>query len=231
MSGILRFEVDGGRTIELRPRRLVVAGWTGRDRAAIQHHIEELGRLGVAPPSAVPLYYRLAHALLTQDETVEALGASSTGEAEPVLVRAEGRWWLTVGSDHTDRDAEAWSVAGSKQMCAKPLGRSAWVWAEVEAGADAMQLRSEILENGDWVAYQEGALARIRPLAELLAGLPADVVVEDGLVMFCGTLGAIPDAEGRGVRPAAAMRVEIVDSVRGRTLRHEYRVTTLPMVA
>ena len=38
----------------------IVAGWAGRDLAAIEHHIEELAALGVPRPSAVPLYYRIA---------------------------------------------------------------------------------------------------------------------------------------------------------------------------
>ena len=30
---------------------LVIAGWTGRDVAALNHHIEELKAIGVQPPS------------------------------------------------------------------------------------------------------------------------------------------------------------------------------------
>ena len=43
---------------------LVIAGWTGRDVAALNHHIEELKAIGVQPPSKVPLYYRVAASLL-----------------------------------------------------------------------------------------------------------------------------------------------------------------------
>ena len=42
----------------------MVAGWTGRDSAAIEHHIEELAALGVPRPSSVPLYYRMASLLI-----------------------------------------------------------------------------------------------------------------------------------------------------------------------
>ena len=35
---------------------LVIAGWTGRDVAALNHHVEELKAIGVQPPSSVPLY-------------------------------------------------------------------------------------------------------------------------------------------------------------------------------
>ena len=225
---MLRFQA-GTKMLEVEPRQLVIAGWTGRDRAAIDHHIEELAAIGVPRPSSVPLYYRVAASLLTQSSQIEVLGGDSSGEVEPVLVRAQGRWWLTVGSDHTDRDAERAGVALSKQLCAQPLASLAWAWDGVASRADAIALRSEIFEGGRWVRYQDGTLASIRPLTQLIAGLPADAPVADGLVLFCGTLGALPDATGRGVRPAARMRLQLIDG--DRTLTHEYETTALPQVA
>jgi hypothetical protein len=225
---MLRFQA-GTEVLDVQPRQLVIAGWTGRDRAAIDHHIEELGAIGVPRPSTVPLYYRVAASLLTQAAQIEVLGAGSSGEVEPVLIRALGRWWLTVGSDHTDRDAERAGVALSKQLCAKPVALQAWPWDAVAARADTIVLRSEIFEGGRWVRYQDGTLASIRPLEQLVAGLPADAPVADGLVLFCGTLGALPDASGRGVRPAARMRLLLVDG--NRTLTHEYATAALPQVA
>ena len=94
------------RLLSVRPTQLVIAGWTARDAAAVQHHIDELALLGVAPPSSVPLYYRNSASLLTQSPELQTLGENSSGEAEPMLFRAEGQWWLTVGSDHTDRTVE-----------------------------------------------------------------------------------------------------------------------------
>jgi hypothetical protein len=226
---MLRFEVADGLPIEVEPTQLVIAGWTGRDRAAIDHHIEELAAIGVPRPSSVPLYYRVSVSLLTQATQIEVLGAGSSGEVEPVLVRARGRWWLTVGSDHTDRDAERVGVALSKQLCAKPVASSAWDWATVAARADIIGLRSEIFEYGRWVRYQDGRLASIQPLEQLIAGLPADAPVADGLVLFCGTLGAVPDASGRGVRPAARMRLHLIDG--DHTLTHEYATIALSQVA
>src|SRR5687767_11433548 len=193
---MLRFEVADAPVVEIEPKQLVIAGWTGRDRAAIEHHIEELAAIGVPRPSSVPLYYRVAAALLTQATQIDVLGPGSSGEVEPVLVRARGHWWLTVGSDHTDRDAERAGVALSKQLCAKPVASSAWDWESLATRADTIGLRSEIFEHGRWVRYQDGTLASIRPLEQLIAGLPADAPVADGLVLFCGTLGALLDASG-----------------------------------
>ncbi|MEW5879627.1 MAG: DUF2848 family protein, partial [Pseudomonadota bacterium] len=107
----LVFDVSGAQTLAVQVRELVIAGWTGRDAAAIEHHIEELAALGIPRPSQVPLYYRVSSTLLTQGDSIEVLGETSSGEAEPVLIRANGHWWLSVGSDHTDRKVEAYSVA------------------------------------------------------------------------------------------------------------------------
>ena len=45
---------------------LIVAGWTGRDEAALRHHIEELAAIGVPRPSSVPVFYRNSALNVTQ---------------------------------------------------------------------------------------------------------------------------------------------------------------------
>lgn len=225
---------DGTRSTAVHlvaPRALVVAGWTGRDIAAIEHHIEELAELGVPRPSSVPLYYRVAAQLLTQSSAIEALGDQSSGEAEPVLFFSQGEWWLSVASDHTDRQAESYSVAVSKQMCAKPVAEAAWRWRDVQAHQDTLELRSRILEDGRWVDYQRGTLASIRPLAGLRDGMPGASAAPEGLFMTCGTLGALPNAKGEGIRPATQMEIELHDPKLRRRIVHRYAVEALPVVA
>jgi len=239
MNSPLRFACesiadDGTRCAAIHrvaPRALVVAGWTGRDIAAIEHHIEELAALGVPRPSSVPLYYRVAAQLLTQSPAIEALGDQSSGEAEPVLFFSQGEWWLSVASDHTDRHVESYSVAVSKQMCAKPVAEAAWRWRDVQAHQDTLELRSRILEDGRWIDYQRGTLASIRPLAGLRDGMPGAGSAPEGLFMTCGTLGALPNARGEGIRPAAQMEIELHDPKLRRRIVHRYAVEALPVVA
>lgn len=107
---------SGSQTARFLPDHLVIAGWAARDEAAVRHHIDELAAIGVPPPSSVPLFYRGAASLLTQAERVEFLGPDSSGEIEPVIVAMTDGLWLTIGSDHTDRKAEAQGVALSKQL-------------------------------------------------------------------------------------------------------------------
>lgn len=217
--------------LAVAPRQLVIAGWTGRDAAAIDHHIHELELIGVPAPSQVPLYYRCGADLLTQSASIEVLGADSSGEAEPVLFFAAGQWWLTVGSDHTDRKVETYSIAVSKQMCPKPVAAVAWRWSDVAGYQDELELHSSILEDGEWVAYQRGSFASIRPLQSLRDGFLAGAAPLEGSFMTCGTLGALPNAAGQGIRPAAQMQLEIRDPRRKRSIVHRYTVQSLPVVS
>ena len=112
--------------IDLTIDAVVVAGWTGRNDKAVQHHIDELAALGIAPPSRVPLYYRVSDALLIQAKTISVLGNGTSGEVEPLLIKANGKTYFGLASDHTDRDLEQHSVAASKQACAKPIADTLW---------------------------------------------------------------------------------------------------------
>lgn len=217
--------------VSVPAKHFVIAGWTGRDAEAIQHHIHELELLGVPAPSSVPLYYRASASMLTQSDLIEVLGPDSSGEAEPVLFFAQGEWWLTVGSDHTDRRVETYSVAVSKQMCPKPVGRVAWRWSDVASYQDEIELRSRIFEGGKWVDYQKGTFASIRPLVTLRDGCYPAETPDVGSFVSCGTLGAIKNDQGQGIRPAALMELEIHDPRTKRRIIHRYEVEMLPVIA
>jgi len=213
-----------GERIGFDVAMLIVAGWTGRDEAALRHHIEELAAIGVPRPSSVPVFYRNSTLNVTQTSRLEVLGPDTSGEAEPVVVAHGGRLWLTVGSDHTDRKAETIGIALSKQLCGKPVGRELWLLDDVAGHWDQIRLRSFATIDGRRVAYQNGTLAGMRTPADLIARLGA--ALAPGTVMCCGTLAAIG-----GIRPATRFEVELEDPVLGRTLRHAYDVDVLPVVS
>jgi hypothetical protein len=202
---------------------LIVAGWTGRDEAALRHHIEELAAIGVPRPSSVPVFYRNSTLNVTQSSQVQVLGPDTSGEAEPVVVAHDGRLWLTVGSDHTDRKAETMGIALSKQLCAKPVGRDLWLLDDVAAHWDQLKLRAFATIDGRRVTYQEGTLAGMRTPTDLIARYGA--ALSSGTMMFCGTLAAIG-----GIRPASRFEMELEDPVLNRTLKHAYDVDILPVV-
>ncbi len=217
----MKFEHENSE-LSLDLHRLVIAGWTGRDAVGIQHHIEELAALGVAPPSATPLFYECDPASLTQSDEIRVLGDTSSGEAEPLILKSEGRVYLGLGSDHTDRALEVYGVAQSKYICPKPVARTLWDFDDVKNHADELILRSWIEEGGQEALYQDGTLAAIRPLAELVEGAG----LQDGEVMFCGTIGAIG-----GVRPAMRFRAALIDPVLAREIHLSYRMNALDVVS
>ena len=63
--------ISGQQRHEVALDALVIAGWTGRDAAAMEAHIEELAALGVARPSASPLFYRVGASLLTSAASIQ----------------------------------------------------------------------------------------------------------------------------------------------------------------
>jgi len=225
---MLTFTCLGAETKSVTPAfdTLIVAGWTGRDTAALEHHIEELAALGVPRPSSVPVFYRNSVNNLTQTARLEVLGPDTSGEVEPVLFALDTGMWLGVGSDHTDRKAETMGIALSKQLCGKVIGQTLWPLAEVVDHWDQLIIRSYATIGGTRVLYQEGPLSGMRTPADLLARYDGSKALKAGSVMFCGTVGA----KG-GIRPASRFEMEIEDPVRGRKLSHAYDVVALPVVS
>src|SRR3954453_17021336 len=138
--------------------RAVMAGWTGRDPAARDKHIAELEAIGVARPATTPIFYRVASRRLTTEDSIEVSGGETSGEVEFVLIGWEGRIFVGVGSDHTDRKVESYSVPVSKQMGDKPMASVLWELEEVAGHWDQMILRAHALIGGKRVLYQEGTL-------------------------------------------------------------------------
>ncbi|ASU39695.1 hypothetical protein hmeg3_16330 [Herbaspirillum sp. meg3] len=206
---------------------LIIAGWAGRDMAAIEHHIEELAALGIQRPSAVPLYYRVSSNQLTQSSAVQVLGGESSGEVETFVFNAGGELYVSIASDHTDRKLEAHSVAFSKQACVKPVASAAWKLADVADYWDELVIRSWIKEDGKEVLYQEGTLASLRTPQDLIARFTdGKQILPEGCGMTCGTVGAIG-----GIRPATSFTMELFDPRRQRALRHSYEAEILAEVA
>jgi len=201
---------------------LVVAGWTGRDPAAVEKHIKELERLGVKRPATTPIFYRVSAARLTTAEEIEVVGERSGGEVEFVLLQHGGRLWVGAGSDHTDRKVESYGITVSKQMYDKPMAAELWSYGDIAEHWDQLTLRAW----ADGELYQEASVSTMLAPAELIAGYTGGSgALAEGTVMFSGTIST----KG-GLKPAERFKFELEDPVLGRTLRHEYTVRILPIV-
>jgi hypothetical protein len=212
---------SGARPTEVAIAHAVVAGWTGRDAAAVEKHIRELEALGVKRPATTPIFYRVSAARLTTADDIEAVGETSGGEVEFVLLQHAGRLWVGTGSDHTDREVEKYGVTVSKQMCDKPIAPLFWAFDEVAPHWERLVLRAHVTEGGKRALYQEGAVTAMLDPRDLIGRYAPSL--SDGTLMFCGTLAA-----HGGVRPTKEFAFELEDPVLGRKIAHAYRVRTLP---
>jgi len=195
------FRTPEGGSLEIVVEQLVIAGWAARDLEAVEVHIRELEEIGVPRPSSVPLFYRVAADCLTTAARLQVLGGESSGEVEAVLLAdAQGGLWVGVGSDHTDRKVEAYSVAVSKQLCPKPVSAEVWPFAEVADHWDSLVLRSHVVIDG------------VQPLPGGAGRRPARPARPDAALRRRGAAGARQRAFLRHARrprrgaPGAALR-------------------------
>jgi hypothetical protein len=224
----LTFTIDAQDTttpLTLPIDQAVIAGWTGRDPVARDRHIAELEAIGIARPATTPIYYRVSARRLTTEDSIEVCGSDSSGEVEFVLIGWQGRIFVGLGSDHTDRKVEAYSVTVSKQMCDKVMASVLWELEDVIGHWDRMILRSHAWIGGKRELYQEGALDAMLPVSELIARGFEDGKLPDGCAMFGGTFAA----KG-GIRPASRFEFELEDPVLKRSIRHAYDVIELPVL-
>jgi Protein of unknown function (DUF2848) len=219
---VLQFAIAGSDApLAVNPRRLLIAGYTGRDQAAVAQHIAELREHGIPAPEHTPALYALAPDRVSIEGEVAVVGDQTSGEAEFVLVYSGAELYVGVGSDHTDRGLERLSVSRSKQVCPKPLSSALWRWAEVRDGWDDCQLRSWI-GDGAGAPYQQGSVTELMTPEAILAMVRERVGDDlEGSVIYCGTLPLI----GGEFRFDRHFEGALVDPVRGRELRCAYTST------
>jgi hypothetical protein len=206
----------------ITPERLIIAGFTGRDRQAVDAHLQELREFGVPVPTSTPVFFELDPSLLTTADEISVPGELTSGEVEPVLVVADDTWLLTVGSDHTDRESERVSIRLGKERCPKVIGRDC-VPVDGIAAWDAIELESWV--DGSSASYQTGMLKDLLPLEDVLTALgDTGTQLRPGDVVFLGT---VPVADGT-LRFSSRFRGELRDTNWAHTLALDYRIRVSP---
>ena len=196
----MRLLIDGVERV-FAPEVLVVIGYAGRDRAAVEHHIDELASLGVPRPASIPLFMVFPPGLVSQEPSITVAGSHTSGEAEIVVVVEGDEAFATVGSDHTDRALEAVDIVASKGVCPKPVAASGWAAAAVGDRWEDLRLSSRV--DGD-VTYQDGSAAANLPPLELVAAIDWAGPRPRCFVAFTGTVPVIGD-----IRPSTGFHAEL----------------------
>ena len=201
--------------------RMLNLGSATRDPQTAVGHQREVAEAGVRIAFEVPAprIYPIGTWALTTGDRVEVHGRRTSGEAEIVLV-VDDELYVGVGSDHTDRDVERFSILWSKQSCPNVLGRKLWRWRDVRDHWDECVLSSAV----DGRPYQETPVSAFLPPTEIL-----DLVAEradargPGLVVFCGTIVSLSGHLEFGDH----WECHLMDPVLGRRLSLGYRLVYL----
>jgi Protein of unknown function (DUF2848) len=198
-------------------------GYAARDQDGLKAHLDETAAMGLPIPDTVPSLYSLPPDRVTTATELVVCGNATYAEVEYALILdRDGRWLITVASDHTDVIVEKGDVARGKAMAPDVLAPVAWPLDDVEAHADEMILRCQL--GGDEAAeVQRGTLGSLLAARQLIATLARRCGQDagPGTVILSGTIGGEPRPGG------AAWRIGLEDPVLGRTLEHAYGVRAL----
>ncbi len=216
-----------GQWLSFRPNRVVIAGYTGRNRAAVEKHIQELAEQGIPAPSETPTIFHVGLDRLSTASHMEVLGPHTAGEAEAVLLMDGKQIYVAIGSDHTDRELEKYDIPRSKQVCGKPISAEVWRFEDIRGRWDSLVLRSYVGENGPEILYQEGRLASIMPPEDLIAAVERRAGSLNQSALFTGT---VPLIDGK-FYCGGFFQAELFDEATGQALRCAYRIRQcdLPM--
>ncbi|MDL2297673.1 DUF2848 domain-containing protein [Synergistaceae bacterium OttesenSCG-928-D05] len=207
--------------ITLDLQKIINAGYTGRDQAAVQAHIDELKEEGIPAPDKTPTYFPKFIDRLSQTEDIEVLDESDhSGEAEFVLIFDGKNVYVGVGSDHTDRKLETVDIPKAKQVYINTISKDLWNLADVVGHWDEMILRSWVKQDGKKVLFQEATLDAMLAPEDLIARVKKLLVKPDntdGLVVYSGTVAALCKTDYSNY-----FEVEIEDPKLGRKLSQKY---------
>ncbi|MFQ6077751.1 MAG: DUF2848 family protein, partial [Thermodesulfobacteriota bacterium] len=171
-----------------------------------------------------PIYMNFSPYLVTTSDAIDVISGDSSGEVEYVILKEGNRIYIGVGSDHTDRGFEKFSIPASKQMYAKVMAPVIWPFQEIKDHWDQIVLRSWATSEGKRVLYQEEVLASILDVKTLMEQMPRNEgLPRDGLVLFSGTI-----TTKMGVVFGERFDFEMEDPVLGRKIRHGYLIRILP---
>lgn len=215
--------LSGTQELNMPYQNLFAIGYAGRNIEKTLEHIRELEvELGVPAPKKIPTIFQCSNLLLTQDDSFHVVGSRTCGEVEYIIIRYDGKTYIGVGSDHTDRDLESASVPKAKQVCPKPIGGDIWDYEDLKDHWDEIEISSYQTVNGTEILYQKGTLADILPVETILKELSERVGDIGNSIIFSGTVPAL-----NGFKFGSSFRGEMNDRKLGRTITCTYHVSVI----
>lgn len=200
-------------------------GYAGRDQEHVREHIEELAKLGVPAPTTNPTLYPIANYNLTTSENIQVQNKETSGEIEYAILWQAGQAYVTVGSDHSDRDLESFNVPKCKQACPDIIAPQVWLYNDVKDHWDKIQLKCWVTKDGQRVLYQDGTLAALMAPDEWE---PIFKKLGFGNLNNCAFFSGTINTVAKQLIFADFYEIEMIDPVLNRSIRHKYHVKLLP---
>ena len=152
---------------------------------------------------------------LSCGDTIEVLGDETRGRGAVALIAASAGSLIGIGSDHSDGALAAAEPGRARQICAKPLARGVWRFAEIADHLDALVLRTLSVDGAGRAQETECAVSSI-------AALPGDGAVPPATVIL-----AHPGDYGDASLGPVSVTVTLEDRRLARRLVHRYAVRVL----
>lgn len=178
---------NGSEAKNIDLERLIVVGFAGKDVEKTMEHIKELEAEGIKCPKTVPVVYQCSPRILTTDSEIEVIGDKTSGEVEYLILVEGGKYYIGLGSDHTDRSLEASSIHKSKQVCLKPHANDFWTYDDIKGHFDTIKLVSTQCIDGKEIEYQAGVTADLLSLATIIDKIKEELDVDNSLI-YTGTV-------------------------------------------
>jgi len=225
---MLEFIVEGvaPKKLKFEVKKFLNMGRTARDVSQIQKHIEELKKAGIASVlTGIPLYFPKLPDRITSDDTIYVLPNSKTcGEVEYVILIDQDEIYVTVGSDHSDRELEKQSIPYAKHICRNVIAPKVWLYRDVKENWDDIVMRAWVEADGQRKLYQETKLVTMLRPEEVIEKVKNRVVGDlQGMVIFAGTP---PIIEGK-FSFHSRFEMEMLDERGGRSIRWAYSTKPL----
>lgn len=230
MATVLHLRLEGAsgtERLDFPAERVYNLGFTIRDAAKMQAHLDEVAREGVPPPSTdhPPVIFPISPWATITDTEVPVQYDKTSGEIEIVTLALGDQVFVGVGSDHTDRALESIDIPWSKQVAPNVLAPTVWRWTDVQDHWDEVQLESYVLEGEERKLYQRAGVAEFWTPIEMRDSLHGRIkpVEGGGLILFSGTVVSVDHT----LSYSREWTLRMIDPVLRRMIEHTYHVIVL----
>lgn len=214
--------LDSKEDLSFQVNKLINAGYGARDQSNVRAHIEEMKDLNLKMPETIPTIFPLSNHMVTTETSIQVQHKKTNGEVEFMLLLQEGEWYVAVGSDHTDRELESFSVPICKQAYPNFIAPVVWRVNDIIEHWDQIQLKAWMTVDGKRERYQEGTFGDILPFSFWEKRMKELDAHESGSAIMCGTVPTVD-----GLKYGEKFEYEMFDPVLDRKVASFYDLSYL----